>query len=73
MSEDEVEEGTNEGVVKLDELTAVELLRHVQRVFEMNPEKEDPWVEIYYTDHFDKLQFMRLWMRPSNNDNRTRH
>ncbi len=73
MSEDEVEEGTNEGVVKLEEMTAVELLRHVQRVFEMNPEKEDPWVEIYYKDHFDQLQYMRLWMRPSNNDNRTRH
>ena len=70
MSTDEPDEDTEtqshtKQFLALEESTGLELLRHIQRVFEQNLDKDDPWIEVYYRDEFEQVQYMRMWMRPS--------
>ena len=53
-----------QGAIKLETCTGLELLRHIQNVFEQNLDKDEPWIEVWYTDNFEQTQYMRLWMRP---------
>ena len=65
MPDDMEEEDHPQGVLKLEDMTALELLIHIQEVFEQNLEKDEPWIEVYYKDRFEQVQYMRLWMRPA--------
>ena len=57
----------HQGMIKLEDCTGLELMRHIQRVFEQNLDKDEPWIEVWYEDDFKQIQYMRLWMRPLGN------